>query len=91
MANTSSASVPSNTTSTGKQLNLAELIDRMAEELRRSSNADLPHAYYVEQIRQTLAGRMSSSDPATNDAAALVRKGAVRNDGAVFQAWAMPD
>ncbi|SMC62119.1 hypothetical protein [Rhizobium sp. RU36D] len=91
MANPSNTSVPSNVTSTAKQLNLAELIDRLAEEMRLSSDIDLPHAYFVEQVRQTLAGRTITTDQAANDAAALVRKRAVYNDGAVFQAWAMPD
>jgi hypothetical protein len=92
MAHPSSASVPSiTTTNTGRQMDLAELIDRLAEELRATSDVDLPHAYFVEQVRHTLAGRTITSDQAANDAAALVRKRAVYNDGAVFQAWAMPD
>ena len=33
-----------------------ELIDRLAEQLRQSSDVDLPHSYFVEQVQLGLAG-----------------------------------
>lgn len=37
-------------------LDRAELIDRMAKALRLKSGLDLPHGYFVEQVKLQLAG-----------------------------------
>lgn len=91
MASPSSAFVPSKSPNSEQALNLDELIERLAEELRLTSDVDLPHSYFVEQVKITLAGQAITADEAANDAAALVRKGVVNGDSSVFQAWAMPD
>lgn len=91
MAVPSSVSVPRESATSDRSLNAADLIDRLAEELRASSDVDLPHSYFVEQVKLTLAGRDMSNADAANDAVVAVRKHAVHGGSAVFQAWAMRD
>lgn len=40
-----------------RQLGSQEFIDRLAEDLRQSSDTDLPHAYFVEEVKLQLAGK----------------------------------
>ena len=67
-----------------------ELIDRLATELRSSGDRDLPHAFYVEQVKRTLAGETSpeglvaANDDGNNRASSLC-------SSSVFQCWAMPE
>ncbi len=41
---------------TSRPLGSKEFIDRLAEDLRQSSDTDLPHSYFVEQVKLQLAG-----------------------------------
>jgi hypothetical protein len=70
-----------------------ELIDRLAEEMRASGDRDLPHAFYVEQVKRKLAGqRTQLASFAVNDEAALSKKTPIpAATSSVFQCWAMPE
>ncbi|MCO5730432.1 hypothetical protein [Rhizobium sp. SSA_523] len=68
-----------------------EMIDRMAAELRARSDTDLPHSFYVQQIRRQLAGEARAGErTAANDSG----KGANRTGQlhpSVFHAWALSE
>jgi hypothetical protein len=68
-----------------------QLIDRLAEELRASSDVDLPHSYFVEQVRLGLAGRNVTDHVAANDVESGTNRGRRASAKSVFHAWAMPD
>ncbi|MBX9466709.1 MAG: hypothetical protein ACK4UW_16705 [Rhizobium rhizophilum] len=68
-----------------------QLIDRLAEELRASSDVDLPHSYFVEQVRLGLAGRDMTDRVAANDVESGAHRGSKAQARSVFHAWAMPD
>jgi hypothetical protein len=68
-----------------------ELIDRLAEQLRQSSDVDLPHSYFVEQVRLGLAGKDLSDRLAANDIETGSHRGKRQPARSVFHAWAMPD
>lgn len=61
-----------------------QVIDRMAAELRARSDADLPHAFYVAQVRRQLMVQGSQIGNAQSSA----KK---KPEISVFHAWAMPD
>lgn len=44
-----------------RSLNTPEFIDRLARELHSHGDPDLPHSYYVEQVKLRLAGKDSSA------------------------------
>lgn len=67
-------------------LDTPETIDRLAAELRARSDPELPHSFYVEQVRRHLAGRRSTL--AGMDIGAVKRG---PKPASVFHAWAMPD
>ncbi|MGV8938911.1 MAG: hypothetical protein ACOH2J_17465 [Allorhizobium sp.] len=68
-----------------------ELIDRLAEELRASSDVGLPHSYFVEQVKLGLAGTSTRDLHADNDSSDMGRKTAANESASVFMSWAMPD
>ncbi|MBW8318632.1 MAG: hypothetical protein K0M47_04465 [Rhizobium sp.] len=68
-----------------------ELIDRLAEKLRATSDVDLPHSYFVEQVRLGLAGRDLADLAAANHIEGASRQPPPQVSGSVFRAWAMPD
>ena len=68
-----------------------QLIDRLAEELRASSDVDLPHSYFVEQVRLGLAGKDLADRLAANDIESGAHRGKRQPARSVFHAWAMPD
>ena len=68
-----------------------ELIDRLAEELRTSSDVDLPHSYFVEQVKLRLAGKTTDDHHVANDTAQMARQTAVNDSASVFKSWAIPD
>jgi hypothetical protein len=68
-----------------------ELIDRLAEQLRQSSDVDLPHSYFVEQVRLGLAGKDLADRLAANDIESGAHRGKRQPARSVFHAWAMPD
>ncbi|WP_416795469.1 hypothetical protein [Ciceribacter azotifigens] len=67
------------------------IIDLLAEELRASGGVDLPHSYFVEQVRLRLAGRDLSTLDTVDTARALIRGWKPRAAPSVFNAWAMPE
>lgn len=68
-----------------------ELIDRLATELRASGDRDLPHAFYVEQVKRTLSGEISPEAlVAANDDDGNTRASSMCSPS-VFQCWAMPE
>ncbi|MHA7968467.1 hypothetical protein [Rhizobium sp. CAU 1783] len=86
------SSIPPHTpASTERVLNTPEFIDRLAEELRASSDVDLPHSYFVEQVRLGLADHDLTDLAAANDVEGLSRKFPPQANGTVFRAWAMPE
>ena len=68
-----------------------ELIDRLAEKLRASSDVDLPHSYFVEQVRLGLADKNLADRLAANDIESGGHRGRRQPARSVFHAWAMPD
>lgn len=83
----SSRSVP--TQQTAHSLDTPELIDRMAAEMRASSGSDLPHAYFVEQVKLKLAGQKTRIDKPANDAVLKAKPGSPEHPSAIFHAWAL--
>ncbi len=68
-----------------------ELIDRLAEKLRASSDVDLPHSYFVEQVRLGLAGADLTDHAAANAIESGAHRGKRAATQSVFDAWARPD
>lgn len=72
-------------------LDRAEMIDRMAKALRLKSGLDLPHGYFVEQVKLQLAGSpafdrslLGNDDDKPGTAAAY-------QSADCFRAWAIRD
>lgn len=91
MSPSSAVTSPRVSEPTDRTIEAPELIDRLAEKLRASSDVDLPHSYFVEQVRLGLAG----ADLTDHAAANAIESGAHRRKRAatqsVFDAWARPD
>lgn len=68
-----------------------ELIDRLAEKLRASSDVDLPHSYFVEQVRLGLGGADLTDHAAANAVETGSHRGRAAANQSVFNAWARPD
>ncbi len=64
-----------------------ETIDRLATEMRARSGGELPHSFYVEQVRRQLAGKTVEATAANDEPAQDKRD----DQPSVFHAWAMPD
>ncbi|MGX5664978.1 hypothetical protein G6N76_02895 [Rhizobium daejeonense] len=90
MPDAKSVSVPPHA-ATDRALEARELIDRLAEELRASSDVDLPHAYFVEQVKLGLASRELTDVKAANDIEGYTRPPHNRVAASVFNCWAMPE
>ncbi|THF53770.1 hypothetical protein [Allorhizobium terrae] len=82
--------IPTQPNSGERSLDTVELIDRMAHDLKASSDADLPHCYFVEQAKLRLAG-VHTRERAANDTVKTVSKNIVNGPSSVFYAWAMPE
>lgn len=67
------------------------IIDRLAEELRASGGVDLPHSYFVEQVRLRLARSDLSTLDTADTARTLIRGWKPKAAPSVFNAWAMPE
>ncbi len=67
-----------------------EMIDRMAAELRARSDTDLPHSFYVEQVRRQLAGEARQTSAAANDDTSVAVRGGQAHPS-VFHAWALSE
>lgn len=68
----------------------AQLIERMAREMRTASGGELPHSFCVEQVKRKLAGKTAET-AAANTAAAFSAKTAQTGGRSVFHSWAMPE
>jgi hypothetical protein len=62
-----------------------ELIDRLATELRATGDRELPHSFYVEQVKRKLANETAAND----DRVDLNRTPAATSS--VFNCWARPE
>ncbi|MDI6835285.1 hypothetical protein [Ciceribacter thiooxidans] len=67
------------------------IIDRLAEELRASGGVDLPHSYFVEQVKLRLVGSDLSALDTADTARTLIRGWKPKATPSVFNAWAMPE
>lgn len=75
----------------GRGLEASGLIERLAKEMRAASTSDLPHSYFIEQVKLQLAGldpddRNGADTPQRH--AEHVATGAPLS---VFHSWALPD
>lgn len=88
MTTSNSMHMPDSSKDAGRSIGSPELIERLAREMQAREGADLPHAFYVEQIRRQLSGEppinvtnkpsdMNATTPAATSS--------------VFQCWAMPE
>lgn len=91
MPNENRSAVTSGSSASERAIESPELIDRLAEELRASSDVGLPHAYFVEQVKLRLAGKTTDHHRAANDISEMARKTAVNESASVFKSWAIPD
>lgn len=82
---------PQQSAATDRALNKPEFIERLAEQLRATSDVDLPHAYFVEQVRLGLAGRDLTDLAAANDIEGASRPRTQQAGSSVYRAWAMPE
>jgi hypothetical protein len=73
-----------------RPIDKAELIERMAREMRVASGGELPHSFCVEQVKRKLAGKTAET-AAASSAAALSAKTAQAGGRSVFHSWAMPE
>jgi hypothetical protein len=64
-----------------------EMIDRLATELRARSGGELPHAFYVEQVKRQLGGKTVETK-AANDEPAQEK---LEQQPSVFHAWALSE
>ncbi|KQO82182.1 hypothetical protein [Rhizobium sp. Leaf262] len=63
-----------------------ELIDRLAAEMRATGDRELPHSFYVEQVKRKLANEAAAND----DRVELTNVPAAATSS-VFHCWAMPE
>ncbi|MBP1852573.1 hypothetical protein [Rhizobium halophytocola] len=69
-----------------------ESIDRLAREMRATSGTDLPHAYFIEQVKLKLAaGQAGDTDAGEAFKRRRDRNLAAPTSSSLFQSWAMPD
>jgi hypothetical protein len=78
-------------TAAERAIEAPELIDRLALDMRMKSGIDLPHAYFVEQVKLKLSGKTVSGLPADGKLPANDRKGVPCMTSSVFEFWALPE
>lgn len=75
-----------------RSLDTPELIERLAENLRLTSGIDLPHAYFVEQVKLQLAGSTAfDASLVANADGNKAGSGSQYQSAALFKAWAIPE
>lgn len=67
----------------------AEMIDRLATQMRATGDRELPHSFYVEQVKRKLANEKASQSAANDDAAP--GKVPLASPPSVFHSWAIPE
>ncbi|MCQ1765759.1 hypothetical protein NOJ28_09475 [Neorhizobium galegae] len=70
-----------------RSLDTADIIDRLATEMRARTGGELPHSFYVDQVRRQLAGK-SVAMSAANDETARNKD---QEQASVFHAWALSE
>ncbi|MCJ9671184.1 hypothetical protein MOV61_13560 [Neorhizobium sp. BETTINA12A] len=70
-----------------RSLDTAEMIDRLATEMRARTGGELPHSFYVDQVRRQLAGKSVAMSAANTETAR--EKG--KEEASVFHAWAFSE
>ncbi|WP_117193651.1 hypothetical protein [Rhizobium terrae] len=75
------------TRDTLRSLDTPEMLDRLATEMRARTAGELPHSFYVEQVKRQLAGKQVHTS-AANDEPARMR---VVEQPSVFHAWALSE
>jgi hypothetical protein len=70
-----------------RSLDTPEMIDRLATEMRARSGGELPHAFYVEQVRRQLAGKLVQTSAANDEKAQEIAP----EQTSVFHAWALSE
>lgn len=85
-----SNSMPISASPEGAQqsIDTPDLINRLAAEMRATGDRELPHSFYVEQVKRTLAGQTVKR--ADNDEMPHTKIPAA-GTSSVFQCWAMPE
>ncbi|KXG85885.1 hypothetical protein [Agrobacterium bohemicum] len=69
-----------------RAITTSELIDRLAAEMRATGDRELPHSFYVEQVKRKLA-----NDAAANDDKAVSSRVPAAATSSVFHCWAHPE
>lgn len=70
-----------------RSIDTIEMIDRLATEMRARTGGELPHSFYVDQVKRQLAGK-SVAVSAANDEPA---QGKPAEQASVFHAWALSE
>lgn len=90
---TMSNSVPKpnipDTTEKRRILATPEMIDRLATEMRARTGGELPHSFYVEQVKRQLGDRLVETIAANDEP----KQAKPKEDDpcSVFHAWALPE
>ena len=79
------------TQDTPRTIDTPEFIDRLAENMRHSSGSELPHLYYVEQVKLQLAGDPAFDKTLAAAANAPEKSDAIYHGSDCFKAWAIPE
>lgn len=84
-----SNSMPESTDSTdqSRAIPTPELIDRLAAEMRANGDRDLPHSFYVEQVKRRLTNETAAND----DRVKISRSMPAAATSSVFHCWAHSD
>jgi hypothetical protein len=67
----------------------AELIERLATEMRVKSGGELPHSFCVAQVKRQLGSKSIASSAAGKPVLPVDKNGLAGRS--VFHAWAMPE
>lgn len=68
-----------------------ELLDQLAQAMRLRSGLDLPHGYFVQQVKLQLSGSPAFDQSLANPEDQTRREMPAYESAACFQAWAMRD
>nr|WP_316655240.1 hypothetical protein [uncultured Gellertiella sp.] len=75
-----------------RTLDRVELIDRLANEMRMKSGLfDMPHAYFVAQVKLQLSGNPAFDKSLASDNDTSGKPASTLQSAACFHAWAMRD
>lgn len=89
MAVEKEANIPS--ASGSRLIGTTEMIERLANAMRLRSGLDLPHAYFVEQVKLQLSGSPAFDHSLEEPSGTKPASGPSYHGSACFEAWAMRD